>query len=98
MPCLWRIDQYGDNAGMSKGQCFFQELIFIGHGRALLQPMSPDDSGKWTIAMRDQQISRYTLAFVAGIVKLDHHYVAMFLNVGFAYVQRRFRVITVMRQ
>jgi hypothetical protein len=95
---LRRVNQQREHAGMRERESFLKELIFVGERRALLEPVSPDDGGKFAFAMRDDEICRHAVAIGAGIVDLDEHDVVALFNVGFTLLQARFGVVVEARE
>lgn len=95
---LRRVNQQREHAGMRERESFLKELIFVGEWRALLEPVSPDDGGKRTFTVRDNQIRRHTVAVGAGIIELDEHGVVTLLNVGFTLLQAGFGVVVEARE
>src|SRR5262249_10216662 len=77
---------------------FVNELIFVGERRAFFEPVSPDDGGKRTFAVRDDQVGGNAVAVGAGVVDFDEHRVAALLNVGFALLQAGLGVVVETRQ
>src|SRR5262249_54392681 len=49
MANLGNVNQQRTHARLSKEESLLKKLVFVGQGRALLEPVSPDDAGKRTV-------------------------------------------------